>query len=467
MIQRVRRPARRPRGPPAPAIPVGRRRDRKWPALIAGVLFWLLVARVTVPDSFSAGPDIESLEAAAQGAFLSKITWSIFLGCGFALVISRMNEATRLLRTTNVFFLALLIYAIASLAWSIDYVASSARLFRVITIVLACVAVALTGWQSRRFQEVARPVVTLLLLGSLIFGLIAPDLAIEMPVPPDTRYYWHGLATKKNELGALASMGVIFWFHGWAAREVKLWIAAPWACVCGACLLLSHSSTSILATTLVCGLLLLMLRSYRGMRRYLPYVVGLLVVLTLTYGLAVLDVVPGLDVVLTPITALTGKDRTFTNRTQIWEIIRAHISLSPVLGSGYGGYWAGPKPDSPSYVFMYRMFFYPSECHNGYLDIINDLGYAGLLILFGYLGTFLRQSLNLLKTNHQQASLYLAILFQQLLTNLSESHWFFIQADFVIFTLATLCLARHGMDRKPVASVSRNRAPVPIVRART
>jgi O-antigen ligase len=422
--------------------------------------------RVTVPDNFSSGLDLISLESAAQGALFSKVTWFFFLIVSGGIVFARLSEAVRVLRASNVFFLILLAYAIASVAWSIDFEASLTRLFRVFAIGLACLSIALTSWQGRRFQEVLRPILTILLLGSLIFGIVAPDLAIEMPVPPDTRYYWHGLATKKNELGALASMGVILWFHGWAAREVKLPVAAAWGGVCAACLWLSHSSTSLLATILASGLLLLMLRTSPGTRRYLPYVIGLLVVVTLTYGLSVLKVVPGLDVVLAPITALTGKDSTFTNRTQIWEIIGAHINLSPILGSGYGGYWAGPKPQSPSYIFLYRMFFYPSESHNGYLDIINDLGYVGLLLLLGYLGGFLRQCLQLLKTNHQQASIYLAILFQQLLTNLSESHWLYIQADFVIFTLATICLGRQRVSRIPTGAASISRTDQPAKRSR-
>jgi O-antigen ligase len=111
------------------------------------------------------------------------------------------------------------------------------------------------------------------------------------------------------------------------------------------------------------------------------------------------------------------------------------------------------------------MFFYPGECHSGYLEIINDLGYLGLLLLIGYLWTFIRQCLNLLKTNYSQAGLYLAMLLQQLLTNLSESHWFFLQTDFIMFTLATLCLARNRMDRDELLQLARNR-PTPEQSAR-
>jgi len=79
----------------------------------------------------------------------------------------------------------------------------------------------------------------------------------------------------------------------------------------------------------------------------------------------------------------------------------------------------------------------PDGAHNGYLDVINDLGYIGLFLLLGYLIVYIRQSLRLLQIDYAQATLYLALMFQQLLTNLSESHWFILSDDFVILTFAT------------------------------
>ncbi len=427
---------------------------------LAVAVYWLLIVRVLVPGSFDYG-HVNMIEVAERDALFNKVTWLVFAGIGGGLVIARSTKAIRLLRATNPFFIALLVDATCSVIWSIDPAATLARLFHILTVLFACSAVTLINWHERRFQQVTRPIFTALLLGSLVFGLVAPDLAIEPGIPPDTKNYWHGLADQKNQLGALASMGTILWVHGWAAREVKPWTALPWIGISVACLLLSRSSTSIMATVLVSSFLLLMLRSNRAMRRYIPYVIGLLVAITLLYGLAVLNVVPGLDALLTPITDLAGKDRTFSNRSQIWALLREHISLSPLLGSGYGAYWTGARPTSPSFIFVYKMFFYPGECHSGYMEIINDLGYVGLLLLFGYLWKFIRQCLSLLKANYSQAGLYFAMLLQQLLTNLSESHWFFLQADFIMFTLATLCLARSSMENDARQRISRTR-PLPM-----
>mgnify|MGYP006137444093 CR=1 FL=1 len=87
---------------------------------------------------------------------------------------------------------------------------------------------------------------------------------------------------------------------------------------------------------------------------------------------------------LGPIGMLTGKDLTFTGRTDIWDILVEHIKLNPYLGTGYGAYWTGPVAGSLSNEFMLRLHFYPGSAHNGYLEILNDLGVLFLRHAAGY-----------------------------------------------------------------------------------
>jgi exopolysaccharide production protein ExoQ len=461
VIKRIARRGGATRISPSTPNSIWRRPDNSPMSRLAVWLFWLIIARLIIPGFFDYGQKVDMIAVARRDAVFNKLTWLLFVAAGACIVFARLSTGQRVLRCTSPWFLALIAFATCSVAWSIDPVASLLRLFHLDVIIIACLSVTIFGWHERRFQEVVRPIITIFLAGSLIFGLVAPDLAIEAPTFPHTEYYWGGLTIGKNALGAIASTGVILWVHGWAAKEVRPLVAACGVALSVTLLVLSRAATYMLASALVCALLILMLRSSRGARRYMPYIIGILVVVTITYGLAVLDVVPGLDAVLTPITALTGRDRSFTNRALIWQITREHISLSPIFGSGYGGFWANVQPGTPAYdFFVPRMFFNPGECHNGYLEIINDLGYLGLLLLFGYLATFLTATLKLLKTNYVQASLYLGLLFQQVLSGLSESNWLWLDAEMFIFTLATICLARHRLEQG-----SRS-APTPLVPVR-
>ena len=52
---------------------------------------------------------------------------------------------------------------------------------------------------------------------------------------------------------------------------------------------------------------------------------------------------------------------------------------------------------------------------------MNDLGFVGLICLLGYLTVYVRQSLQLFRSDRPQGALYLALFFQQAMTNLSET----------------------------------------------
>jgi O-antigen ligase len=110
---------------------------------------------------------------------------------------------------------------------------------------------------------------------------------------------------------------------------------------------------------------------------------------------------------------------------------------------------------------MYLLSFYPSEAHNGYLEIMNELGRVGLVCLFMYLIWFIRQALLLMRYDRSQATMYLALLFQQMVANLSESEWLSRSTVCIIFTLATTCLSRDVLEyrrhARPAASARRNR----------
>jgi exopolysaccharide production protein ExoQ len=435
-------------------------RDTRHRAL-AVLIIWLLIWRLVIPGFFEYGDGISAKDFAAmveQEALFNNIVWMGLLALGLLIIGSRSGLALSVARSLNFFLVCLLVLVTMSVLWSVDPKATSARLTHAIIIAVDCAAVSLAGgWNPRRYQEMVRPVLTAILVGSLIFGLLYPELAISPPIPPDTRYYWHGLTTHKNQLGGIAGTATVFWIHAWLAKETSFFKALAGGGSAVACLLLARSSTAWMATAFAVMFMLLLMRSPPSLRRYMPYVVGAFALLVLAYALAVLRLVPGLDVLLLPITAMTGKDTTFTDRTTIWQVIENHIRLSPLLGTGYGGYWVGPFPTSASYVFLSILFIYPWESHNGYLDIVNDLGYVGIALLIGYIIVFIKQSLRLMQTSRTQAALYLGLMFQGLLANLSESGWFKPDWWFVVMTFATFALARGLVDSRTQAQSARRR----------
>lgn len=418
---------------------------RNWTWWLTALAMCVLIVFMIVPEDF----DYTTLGTAMPqaGSTTSRAVWLALLCTSGLVVLGHLRAARLIVSQMNPFFLALCVLAGASVLWSIDHGFTVRRLIRLATIFFVVLAFVLVS--GRRVQEVLRPAITAVLAASIIMVMFYPALALERSGAMELAGAWHGLATQKNGLGSLAAIGTILWVHAVVARETRLPMAAVGLAISLVCLFYSRSSTSLLTTLFTVPLMVFLMRPPEGMRHWVPGVASLFFAALLVYTFAVLRLVPGLLILLRPIGALTDKDPTFSGRTEIWDIIREHISYRPFLGSGYGAYWVGPIMGTPSYEHVLRLHFYPTEAHNGYLDVVNDLGLLGGALLLGFLFYYVRQSLQLFPFARAQGALFLGILFEQLLENMSESRWMNVLCvQFVIMTVATLALARAQLDHR-------------------
>ena len=213
-------------------------RDDQHSYVLAGMI-WVLVVLMIVPEGFNY-QGLTAASAPSSGGAISRMLWLGLLALSAIVIFWRAGLAWLLARTLNPFLLVFVALAIASVAWSIAPSLSLRRLIRLITIVLACTAFVLMGWHARRYQNVVRPILTIMLFGSIVFGLVFPSLAIHQETSAELIGAWRGLANHKNGLGALASIALIFWFHAWLTREVRLLPALAGGAVAATCLVLSR-----------------------------------------------------------------------------------------------------------------------------------------------------------------------------------------------------------------------------------
>jgi exopolysaccharide production protein ExoQ len=440
-----------------PARAKGISGGKKSASLLPSALVLIMFLVMTVPSGF----DYQRQEInPMDGDSFSLTIWMVLLSGSIYLVIKNQRQVQGLLAAANRPFLYFVVLASLSLLWSIEPAITLRRIIRLYIIIAVCIAFASAGWQPRRFENTLRWVLSSLLVASAIFCYWNPDLAIHHEESAELLNAWHGITTGKNVLGSLAGCAFILWLHGLLTGENGRIAAIANMALAGLCLIMCRSSTSLMATVFATFFVILLLRPPGSMRRSMPYVIGFFAVTVLVYALAVLNILPGLSVILTPISMITGKDLTFSGRTNIWYLLKLHIRQHPLLGTGYEAYWIGPVPSSPSYDMVRQLYFYPTEGHNGYLDVINDLGYVGGACLLAYFIVYLRQGLELMKLEKARGAIYLALIFRAFLADMSESHWFSVTSiDFVIFTLATFSLARELLfhrqgSQEPVRSQS-------------
>ena len=73
---------------------------------------------------------------------------------------------------------------------------------------------------------------------------------------------------------------------------------------------------------------------------------------------------------------MTG-DTTLTGRDKVWAYVWKYIVKEPILGSGYGSFWY--TADNTMETRTAGIFFNLGEAHNGYLDILLQLGAVGII----------------------------------------------------------------------------------------
>lgn len=153
-------------------------------------------------------------------------------------------------------------------------------------------------------------------------------------------------------------------------------IAAGAVAACAAATFRANSAGSLAATAVAAGLLvgLLLLRCRPPV---LKLIVGAGLILLLLVGCFFFDQL------LAVIQQMSNKDAGLTGRAYLWYRADFVIAQSPWLGHGYFGFWTPANPDAVGlwHYFDVRQEGTGFNFHNGYIQTLVELGYAGLIVL--------------------------------------------------------------------------------------
>lgn len=180
---------------------------------------------------------------------------------------------------------------------------------------------------------------------------------------------WKGVFAQKNQFGAHATMTLIaLYMLANYAKEKQRWALI----LLGGCFaaILVSSSVTALTLSFVGVMLTIFYRrfSWLGKRSVLLGTLFVLFSVSFFYILFSnwVDILDYFD-----------RDPTLSTRTLIWHlVISSKIPDSPYLGYGRGVFW-----DSPGLTTGFESFAYhvPPHAHNGFLDLILDVGFIGFL----------------------------------------------------------------------------------------
>ena len=122
------------------------------------------------------------------------------------------------------------------------------------------------------------------------------------------------------------------------------------------------------------------------------------------------------------------KDMTLTGRTDFWPLIIDRVNQNnPIFGYGIAGFWQPSRGlDNPAYgIIVAKSGFVPPHSHNGFIDILCEMGWGGLLLfILSFLNNIFRGIKYLIKADFPESALPLYILTFLLMTNLTEGGLF-------------------------------------------
>ncbi len=368
----------------------------------------------------------------------SLTTWGGILTQALAnlLILVLILRSPRLLlrHIASVPWLALLAaLAVASTAWSLS---PALTLRRSLPFALA----GLYGlWFAVRFPQprqlaILRLALIALALATVAMVILAPSLALDHSSGHAAD--WQGVFTHKNACGRIMVLGLAAFLFGErvnAARSLAL-------VLCAFVLFMSGSRSAWLVALALLVLWLALDLARRAGPRARTALLAAAPLLILAGAAAATLLFPWIALRL-------GRDPTLSGRTAVWTQVLHAIARRPLFGYGYDAFWRGLT--GPSLQIDAALHFVVEHAHNGFLEILLELGVAGLALFTLSLIRGARRLLPiLLHGDLRPIAFPLAVLVLILLFNLDENT--LLLSNGIFWPLSVAALAQIEQLAHPV-----------------
>ncbi len=320
--------------------------------------------------------------------------------------------------------------ALASILWTVAPDMTPRRSLLLLGTTLFGIYLA-TRYSMREQLYLLAGTLSIVIFLSIIFAIALPSYGV-MSVQESGVHAgaWRGIMTHKNGLGRLMVLSnMVFLLLSISSRQWR-WFFLVNYILSIALIVLSTSKTALT----VFLTMTIMLPIYRAWRQNSSRVVPLTIAIILVGAGATTLLLDNLEV----IGNVLGKDLTLTGRTDIWAIMWELIEQRPLLGYGFNGFWRGWDSEVSAYIWRTLQWDCPYG-HNGFLDLMAELGVVGLAILIMSLTTaYLRGVRLLLITRSVEGVWPLMCLTFLVLYNLSEGSLLATNSIFWILYVSTI-----------------------------
>ncbi len=351
------------------------------------------------------GEKLQDVEVTTTSNIINQVAFTfIFLTACFSL-IPKWSEFVMMIKREK-FLTIFLLWGLLTISWSDYGFVSFKRYFQYITTFLVSASIFLHLDSSEDTLKFFKYLLGAFIILSLLSIFTIPDAQ-------DRGGNWRGLAPHKNLLGQISLITFIIMIFQFIRSNLKGRIIYGLLVIISLILIIGcNSSTTLFALLLITGILLALYLDKLFEPIGLGKTISLLTIFTIS-GLALFIIITMPDI-LSDVFGYAGKDVTLTARTFLWADIWIEISKHFLLGCGFQGFWV---IDSPHIEVLYATYVWiPIQAHNGYLDVLNEVGMIGLTLL---IVTILNYFLNIRKLKGAHIWKWFVIL--AIIFNITES----------------------------------------------
>ncbi len=354
-----------------------------------------------------------------EGSPLDRAMLTGILILGFLILIKRRINWSNVIKE-NPFLMTLIGYMFISILWSDMPFVSLKRWTRTTTVILMALIVATEAEPNQSIKCIFRRVMYVLIPFSLLLIKYYPHLGVSYGGWSGA-LMWAGVADTKNSLALLCLYAIFFIFwtllrrHQGKDKPVKLYqpwveifilIIAIWLFI-GPQQTLTHSATSTvsLAVALTAYILFSLMK-----KQNISIGTGTLMaimLLIIAYG----TLLPfSTKLISSDIISSLGRDETLNTRTDIWAILVPYAMQNPLLGHGVGGFWTDAMRTMSD-----------ANAHNGYLDIILNMGFVGHILFSLFLLSCCLKARKVMVADFDWGVLLICFLLIAVVHNIGES----------------------------------------------
>jgi exopolysaccharide production protein ExoQ len=340
--------------------------------------------------------------------------------------------------------LSLVILALVSTGWSDHPDITIRRAGSLVTATLWAWYVT-SRYDLKDVISIVRQSIGLLAVASLAIGILAPSMGRNDPsgLGPDG---WPGVFATKNNLGTIMAFGVATYFYALITPRQKLFsylFFSAGILLCVGMLYLSQSRTSWLIGLLSPVLCILIALTHKRVGAAIIIWTGVVLLLAPAVVIA--------SDQLGTIALMLGRDSSLTGRVDLWLILPSYIEQRLWLGYGFAAFWV---QDSANVIQIWSTVGWePPHAHNGWLDLMLELGVAGLVLLAAQIVMIFTNGIRAVIDGREPDAQYVLLTtFLTIIYNLDESSLVRPDALWVMLVIAAATLARIGRQRRDAAA---------------